>query len=53
MILLILLAVLGLVGVVLTIVDIRRDGYRQVATDWTRVAERETPRDATPAISYR
>lgn len=40
MILLIALLVLVLGIVVATIVEVRRDGYRQTPTDWTRVAER-------------
>ncbi len=53
MFIIILLAVLALVGLVTTIVEIRRDGFRPIATDWTRVAERDALVDASSAVTYR
>jgi hypothetical protein len=41
MILLIALVVLAGWAVVGTIIEVRRDGYRAVPTDWTRVAPAE------------
>lgn len=49
MVILILLAALGLAGLVATIIEYRRDGFHRVPTDWTRVAEH----DAEPISSYR
>ena len=40
MILLLLLGLLAISGIVATLVNLRTDGYRQVPTDWIRVAER-------------
>jgi hypothetical protein len=37
MILVIVLIALSIWGLVATVVEVRRDGYRQVPTDWTRV----------------
>ncbi|MGO2931698.1 hypothetical protein [Microbacterium sp.] len=53
MIIIYLLAALALTGLAATIVEIHRDGFRPVATDWTRVAEHDLPRDAEPTLSYR
>lgn len=41
MFIVILLLALSLWGAVWAIVDVRRDGYGQRATDWSRVAGRE------------
>jgi hypothetical protein len=41
MILIILLAALAIAGVAWTAIEVRRDGFRPVTTDWTRVAERD------------
>lgn len=41
MVLLILLAALILWALVATVVELRRDGYRAIPTDWNRVVERE------------
>ena len=41
MILIIALITISIWGIVATVVEVRRDGYRQVPTDWTRV-------DSTP-----
>jgi len=53
MFIIILLAVLAAVGLVATFVEIRRDGFRPVATDWARVAERDAIHDAEPTVTYR
>lgn len=53
MVVIILLAALALVGVVATLVELRRDGFRAVATDWTRVAERDSLSDAETSLIYR
>lgn len=42
----IVLVVLALIGIVATVIEIRRDGYQAVATDWTRVAEFDAPESA-------
>ena len=39
MFILIVLGILALIGVVATVIDVARDGYRRVPTDRTRVAE--------------
>lgn len=49
-----LLAAIALTGLVATLVEIRRDGYRAVSTDWTRVAEHDvTIQNAESMITYR
>lgn len=57
MIFIALLAALAVIGLVTTAIDVYRDGYRAVATDWTRVAERgpdrDALRDAESALGYR
>lgn len=53
MVIIILLAVLALAGVVSTVIELRRDGFRPVATDWTRVAERDIIQNAESAPIYR
>lgn len=46
MVLLIALLALSVWAIVATVVVVRRDGYRAVPTDWTRVAE-SYPADCT------
>nr|WP_314844444.1 hypothetical protein [uncultured Microbacterium sp.] len=41
MILLIALLAVSLWAAAATVVEIRRDGYHRIATDWTRVPERK------------
>jgi hypothetical protein len=41
MILLVLLIALAAWAAVATVVELRRDGYRRMPTDWNRVAERD------------
>jgi len=53
MILLLLLALLVLLGVVLTIVEIHRDGYRAVPTDPAQLAGRGTLDQAEATTVYR
>ncbi|MGV2982290.1 hypothetical protein ACNPNP_01180 [Microbacterium sp. AGC85] len=53
MVIIILLATLALAGVIATLVELGRDGFRPIATDWTRVAERDTARNAESAPIYR
>lgn len=53
MVIIIALAVLALTGVVASLVELRRDGFRPVATDWTRVAEHDSIRNAESAPVYR
>ena len=53
MFIIILLAALALVGLVATFVEIRRDGFRPVATDWARVAEHDTLQNAESTVAYR
>lgn len=53
MFLIILLAALALIGIVATFVESRRDGFRPVTTDWTRVAEHDALSDAESTVSYR
>ncbi|MFT4210601.1 MAG: hypothetical protein QM626_01910 [Microbacterium sp.] len=38
-----ILGVLALIGVAATVVAVRTDGYGSVATDWSRVRERDDP----------
>jgi len=42
MVLLIALIAVIIWALVATVVEVRRDGYRAVPTDWTRVAGRDT-----------
>jgi len=53
MVIIILLATLALAGVIATLVELGRDGFRPIATDWTRVAERDTAQNAESAPIYR
>lgn len=53
MVILILLAVLAGVGLVATVIEVRRDGFHAVATDWSRVAERDALDSAESTTSYR
>lgn len=53
MFIIIVLAALAIIGLVATIVEIHRDGFRPVETDWTRVAERDTVQDAESTVAYR
>ncbi|MGO2519348.1 MAG: hypothetical protein ACTH8F_04455 [Microbacterium sp.] len=46
MFIIILLAILALTGIVLTAIEVRRDGYHAATTDWTRVAEYDAPESA-------
>lgn len=39
MIIVILLAALALWGIVATVIELRRDGYRAIPTDWNRVPD--------------
>ncbi len=41
MILLLILLALGAWAAIATIVELRRDGYRRVPTDWNRVAQHD------------
>lgn len=51
MILLLLLIALSIWGVVATVMDVRRDGFRATPTDWSRVAESDRAQAApVPAI---
>ncbi|HZU92493.1 MAG TPA: hypothetical protein VFF85_02645 [Microbacterium sp.] len=51
MVLLIALIALVIWTLVATVVEVRRDGYRAVPTDWTRVAPRDA--DAHPEVIQR
>jgi hypothetical protein len=53
MIILILLLALALWGLIATVVELRRDGYRQTPTDWRRVAEHDPLTAAGSGASYR
>ena len=53
MVIIILLAALALSGVIATLVELGRDGFRPIATDWTRVAERDGIQSADSAPIYR
>lgn len=53
MFIILLLAALALTGLVATIIELRRDGFRAVATDWTRVAEHDSFQDAESSPIYR
>lgn len=45
MIIVIVLAALAIWGIAATAIEVRRDGYRAVPTDWARVAEHDLPAD--------
>lgn len=53
MIILIALLALGLWALVATIVELRRDGYRRVPTDWSRVGRRDSLDRAEAGHLYR
>ncbi|WCM55581.1 hypothetical protein [Microbacterium sp. EF45047] len=53
MIIAILLAALALWGVIATIIEVRRDGYRPVPTDWSRVAGIDAAQHPEPGVGYR
>jgi hypothetical protein len=55
MVIVTLLIALSVWGIVWTIIDVRRDGYRRRDTDWTRVAGRDDDalRRAESATTYR
>lgn len=53
MVIIILLAALALIGLVATLVEVRRDGFQAVATDWTRVAEHDVTQNAESTPAYR
>jgi len=53
MILLIALLVLGAWALIGTIVELRRDGYRRMPTDWSRVADHDTLDRAEAGHTYR
>lgn len=53
MVIIFLLAALALIGIVATLVELRRDGFRPVETDWTRVAEHDSIQIAEPTPTYR
>ena len=50
MFIVILLAAIALIAIVATFVEVRRDGFHAVATDWARVAEHDA---AQSAVTYR
>lgn len=53
MILLIALIALAVWALVATVIELRRDGYRRVPTDWTRVAEGDALDRAEAGHAYR
>jgi hypothetical protein len=53
MILIILLIALAAWGVIASIVELRRDGYRRTPTDWSRVAGRDIGQHAESGHIYR
>ncbi|WP_197491869.1 hypothetical protein [Microbacterium sp. H83] len=53
MILLIALLTLGLWAAIATVVELRRDGYRRVPTDWTRVRAHDALDRAESGHVYR
>lgn len=53
MVIVFVLATLALTGLVATLIELHRDGFRAVATDWTRVAERDIVSDAESSMIYR
>lgn len=51
MFIILLLIALSIWGVVATVIDVRRDGYRATPTDWSRVAQSDRVQAApVPAI---
>lgn len=50
---LILLAVLAVAGLIATVIELRRDGFHAVKTDWSRVACRDAIDRAESSIGYR
>lgn len=55
MFLLIIISALALWAIIATFIELRRDGYRAVATDWSRVGARDTSplQQAESMTSYR
>lgn len=53
MILIIALAAIVIWAVVASVVELRRDGYRQADTDWSRVAGRDALHRAESGHVYR
>ncbi|MCI1018852.1 hypothetical protein HWD99_09465 [Microbacterium sp. C5A9] len=53
MVILILLLALSAWAIVATVVELRRDGYRQEPTDWTRLGGRDTLDRAESGHTYR
>lgn len=53
MILVIALLLLALWAAVATAIELRRDGYRRIPTDWDRVAGRDALQDAESSHRYR
>ena len=53
MILLIALIAIAAWATVATILEVRRDGYRPTATDWSRVAGRDSLHQAESGHVYR
>lgn len=53
MVLLIALFALAIWAAVATVVELRRDGYRQTPTDWSRIAGRDLHQQAESGHVYR
>ncbi|WP_165807977.1 hypothetical protein [Microbacterium sp. TPD7012] len=53
MVLLIAVLALALWATVASVVELRRDGYRQTPTDWSRVAGRDVAQHAETGHTYR
>lgn len=53
MFILIALLALGVWALVATVIELRRDGYRRVPTDWSRVAEQDSLDRAGAGHVYR
>lgn len=53
MVLLIALIALTLWGIIATVIEVRRDGYHPVATDWSRVAGRDVLDRPEAGAGYR
>lgn len=53
MVLLILVLVLVVWGVAATVIEVRRDGYRQTPTDWSRVPGPDPLQRAESTTVYR
>lgn len=53
MILIIALIALGVWGIVATVIELRRDGYRHQPTDWSRLDGRDILDTAEPGHGYR